>query len=267
MDNCTFIIPIKIEHPDRYRNAKIVLGALNSYFKTNVFIYETSEDGFSKLDFLKDLGNLKIKHWVEKDDEVFHRTKYLNIMLDEVNTPVVANYDIDVLIHKNFYKQIVDAIALKEVDVVYPYKFGNNGQIMVLEKFNYRDFENSGYDLKTIHDSGNYIEYCSEYGHCIFFNTEIYKSHGAENENFISYGPEDKERGERFKKMGFRVNWVSNSKIYHFEHYRGPDSSNNNPMINKNWEIFNNIQKMDKDSILEYYSKLEYNSKYKTIGK
>jgi hypothetical protein len=51
----TFIIPVKIEHQDRYRNAKTVLGFLNHHFNTNVFIFESSPDGISKLDFLDDL--------------------------------------------------------------------------------------------------------------------------------------------------------------------------------------------------------------------
>jgi hypothetical protein len=106
LKNCTLIIPIKVEHSDRYRNAKTVLGFLNQHLETNVFIYEICEDGISKLDFLDDLKNLKIKHWKSEDEGIFHRTKYLNIMLDDVQTPVVANYDIDVIIPAEFYKKI-----------------------------------------------------------------------------------------------------------------------------------------------------------------
>ena len=43
LTNTTLIIPIKIEHPDRYRNAKTVLGYINKHIKTNVFIYEISD--------------------------------------------------------------------------------------------------------------------------------------------------------------------------------------------------------------------------------
>ena len=37
--------------------------------------------------------------------------------------------------------------------------------------------------------------------------TEIYKKAYGENENFISYGPEDQERAYRFKKLGYKVEW------------------------------------------------------------
>jgi hypothetical protein len=267
LKNCTLIIPIKVEHSDRYRNAKTILGFLNKHIVTNVFIYEVCEDGISKLDFLDDLKNLKIKHWKKEDEGVFHRTKYLNIMLDDVETPVVANYDIYVIIPADFYKKIVDSIINGDSDVVYPYKFGHGGQRRVLDHFNYENFYESGFNLDHIDITGPYSDYDSEYGHCIFFNTNIYKKHGAENENFISYGPEDKERGERFKKMGFNVHWASDCRVYHFEHYRGIDSSELNPKGMMNWGVFEKCKVMDKDQIIEYYRNQEYNKKYKTIGK
>jgi len=267
LSDCTFIIPIMVEHEDRYQNAKSVLSYLNKNFKTNVFIYEISEDK-SKLDFIPTLENLKITHWLNKPESAFHRTKYLNIMLDEVTTKVVANYDIDVLLKPNSYKECVSKIVGGESDVIYPYRFGAAGQRRIERLPNtHSEFALSGYNLDLIDQDGNlYSDYDSEYGHCIFFNTEIYKKYGAENENFISYGPEDKERGERFKKMGFNVNWISESMIYHFEHYRGSDSSNNNPYITPNWNVYNECKAMDGDQLITYYKNQEYNKKYKTIG-
>jgi hypothetical protein len=86
LKDCTFMIPVRIEHQDRYNNAKSVLGFLNHHFETNVIIYEVSESGESKLDFLSGLKNLKIDHTIEilPIRKAFHRTKYLNIMLDKV---------------------------------------------------------------------------------------------------------------------------------------------------------------------------------------
>ena len=265
--DCTFIIPIMVEHEDRYKNAKSVLGYLNKHFSTNVFIYEICEEG-SKLDFLSSLENLRITHWISKPESAFHRTKYLNIMLDEVETKVVVNYDIDVLIKPNFYRECVDKISRGESDVIYPYKFGSGGQRRIEKtQETHSTFLASGYDLDLV-DRGEIpkSDYDAEYGHCIFFNTEIYKKYGAENENFVSYGPEDKERGERFKKMGFNVDWIPESMIYHFEHHRGFDSSNNNPHISRNWDVYNECKAMDGDQLITYYKNQEYNKKYKTIG-
>jgi predicted glycosyltransferase involved in capsule biosynthesis len=266
LKNCTLIIPIKIEHKDRYRNAETVLGFLNSNFKTNVFIYEASSSGETRLDFLESLENLNIKHWCIQEEDSFHRTKYLNIMLNEVDTPVVVNYDIDVLLDPQNFLNCQNDILEGVSQVIYPYELGN-GQIMVLESFDYEGFKNSGYDISFINSSSERREHTSECGHCIFFNTHTYRLFGGENEDFISYGPEDKERMVRFQKLTNSVNWKSEQKVYHLEHYRGNDSWVSNPHFNSNWKIFENIKNMDTPELINHYKNISYSIKYPTFCK
>jgi hypothetical protein len=273
LKNCTFIIPVRIEHQDRYNNAKSVLGFLNHHFETNVIIYEVSEDGKSKLDFLEDLKNLKIDHTVNSLSvkESFHRTKYLNIMLDKVVTPVVVNYDIDVFLPPQSYLICRDRILSGEVDVYYPYSFGAS-QYQVLSSVDRSQF-NLDFSPQSIlsnldnHSPGGIRRYYSEYGHCIFFNTEIYREFGGENEDFISYGPEDKERGIRFKAFTNKVEWLDDV-VFHFEHHRGNDSSLGNPYTHSNNMLLTQIQSYIKNGgIVEYYWNRPYYSKYEKIGK
>lgn len=273
LTDTTLIIPVRVEHPDRYRNAKAVLGFLNHHFNTNVFIFESSPDGISRLDFLDDLKNLKIKKWNIQDEGTFHRTKYLNIMLDEVETEVVANYDIDIILDPANYLECQNLIKSGEFDVIYPYEFSRDidpieslGQIRVLSNFDYDLFFNE-FSISLIKNYQNCISYnASECGHCIFFNTEVYKKSGGENEEFISYGPEDKERMIRFQKLSFNVGWRKGEKVFHFEHFRGNDSWSTNPFFRQNWEIFSNIRNMDNLGLLSYYSSRSYLSNYKTLG-
>jgi hypothetical protein len=267
LSKTTLIIPIKIEHIDRYRNSEIVLNFLNSNFYTNVFIYETSSDGKTGLDFLKDLENLEIKHWCIQEEDSFHRTKYLNIMLDEVKTPVVVNYDIDVILDPRNFLECQNEILEGKSKVIYPYEFGN-GQIMVLESFDYAGFMGSNYSIEFLNaSSDNKIESISDCGHCIFFDTNAYRFWGGENENFISYGPEDQERKYRFEKLTNSVSWREGKKVYHFEHYRGNDSSWINPHFEENKNIFLKIGNMDILNLIKYYSGPEYSHKYKTLCK
>lgn len=269
LKDTTFIIPIRIEHPDRYRNAKTTLGFLNKHFVTDVFIYESSEDGLSRLDFLESLNNLNIKHWVIKDEETFHRTKYLNIMLDSVTTKVSVNYDIDVILSPMNYMECQNKIVNSESDVIYPYEFGM-GQKMVYGNINLDEFIASGYDIDYINQRQDiHSMFTAECGHCVFFNTEVYKSNGGENERFLSYGPEDKERKERFERLGFRVEWKSGYHVYHFEHYRGVDSNQNNPHFNHNWDVYNSITELGNnylDRYRDFYKNPDYSEKYNTIG-
>jgi predicted glycosyltransferase involved in capsule biosynthesis len=270
--NTTLIIPVKIEHADRMRNARTTLGFINQHFKTNVFIYEVSDDGVSKLDFIRDLSNLNIKHWCVKSEKAFHRTKYLNIMLDEVETPVVSNYDIDVILNPEVYKYCEDRILNSRVDVIYPYERGPSGQFQVSVNFDYMGFQKSGFDMDFIDSSrnGRLTIYEAECGHCIFFNTETYRELGGENEHFISYGPEDKERMMRFQKLtDNNVEWIRGQKVYHFEHYRSPDSSQMNPHFNRNWRVYESLLRMNAEDLLKHYSDIDYRKKYNNflIGK
>jgi len=74
------------------------------------------------------------------------------------------------------------------------------------------------------------------------------------NENFISYGPEDKELGVRFEKLRLRLDWT-NYYIVHFDHPRGINSAPKHYMANKNYELFDKINSMTFDQIKHYYSK------------
>lgn len=269
--DCTFIIPVKIEHEDRYQNSKSVLGFLNHHFRTNVIIYEISEDGNSRLDFLDDLKNLKVEHFTEllPKEGAFHRTRYLNIMLDKVKTPVVVNYDIDVFLPPESYLICRDRIVKGEVDVYYPYGFGSS-QYQVFQSVDrsrfHIDFTPESI-LSGISSDGKIRRYGSEYGHCIFFNTEVYREFGGENEEFISYGPEDKERGLRFRACNKKVEWLD-GVVFHFEHHRGNDSSLSNPYIQSNNNLFSQIQSLvSSGGILDYYRERPYYEKYTTIGK
>jgi len=262
----TLIIPIKIEHKDRYRNAQTVLSFLNNNFYTNVFIYEVSSSGTTRLDFLKNLNNLNVKHWCIEEDGPFHRTKYLNIMLDEVETPVVVNYDIDVILSPDNFLECQKDIIEGNSEVIYPYELGD-GQYMILESFDYDGFRKSGYSMDFINDSPEKTGHAAECGHCIFFNTTTYKKWGGENEKFISYGPEDKERMYRFQKITDRVSWKPNEKVYHFEHFRGNDSWVTNPKFHENWSVFEWVKSMSNTDLVNYYLNTEYSLPYKTICK
>ena len=266
LSKTTVIIPIKIEHKDRYRNSETVLNFLNSNFYTNVFIYETSSSGETRLDFLESLENLNIKHWCIQEEDSFHRTKYLNIMLDEVETPVVINYDIDVLLTPQNFLECQNLILEGKSKVIYPYELGN-GQIAILESFDYQGFKNSKYSMDFLNSSPERREHTSECGHCIFFDTHIYKLLGGENEDFISYGPEDKERMHRFQRLTNSVSWRTGEKVYHLEHYRGNDSAFSNPHFRQNWKIFDHIKSLDILSLVNYYKDIHYSRKYKTLCK
>lgn len=258
LENTTFIIPLFIESKDRYNNAKTVLSYLNNHFKTNVIIHELIKDS-TKLDFLSELTNLNIKHLREIiTDDCYHRTRQLNEMLNIVKTPVVCNYDIDVLLPVESYLLGQYLIDNSIFDVVYPYGFGKY-QYQVDKEFNRRNF-NKKSDLSLISEEFLNNER-SEYGHCMFFSTEKYKSIGGENEDFISYGPEDAERYERCNRFNLKLHRIKNF-VYHLEHSRTEFSNSQHKNYENNTKLYEMIKSLDESEYLKYYTNIDYVKKY-----
>lgn len=254
LQNTTFIIPVCIESIDRFNNSLTVLGYLNHHFKTNVIIHEIYS-GKSKLNFLSSLKNLNILHLTEKDSGKYHRTRQLNECLSKVQTDVVCNYDIDIILPIESYIISEYLLTNSIFDVIYPYEVGMY-QKQIQQSYFRESFET---DFNIGKLSGNLES--SEFGHCQFFKTDTYKGIGGENERFISYGPEDRERYFRCVKFNLKIHRIKDY-VYHFEHSRTFNSSNENPDFKSNTILWDKLQKMNTKKLFEYYQKSEYLKKY-----
>lgn len=273
LNDLTIAIPVKIESSDRYNNLKIVLGYINNYFHTNIKIIEESPDD-PKIDFLDDLKNLNIdyKFYQVDSKQPFHRTKYLNEMIFSTNTKVVSNYDSDVFLPVKTYIDVVNSILKNDFDFIYPYFFGNGQKQLHYSKWYQSRFAQSEHypmwkfvqDWNINHfdtDEEHVKIWPSAYGHSLFANTEIYKKAFGENEEFISYGPEDQERAYRFQKLGYKVHWYD-GYVYHIEHMRTNDSAMTNPYYKNNCDIFEYVKKLSEEQLVSYYQQREYLKKY-----
>jgi hypothetical protein len=258
LKDTTFIIPVGIESEDRRLNTEITLSYLCKHLNTNIIIYECSKnseasDIISRIDQKGSSIELIFKY---SDNPIFHRTMFLNEMLDQVKTSVVVNYDIDVLLEPNVYKKCSDKI-INGSDLVYPYFWGDSQRRIF---YSGRDKIRESLELSSL-DHLDFDHCRSEYGHCQFFSTDSYKKGGMENEEFISYAPEDQERGYRFKFLGYKVEW-SDDYVYHIEHTRGINSSSSNPMMKHNNQIFSYIKSLSKEELIRYYQNVGYLKKY-----
>jgi len=273
LKNTTFIIPLKIDSADRKNNLYINLNYLNFHFKTNVIIYEQGCFIYeNEIKIREKFPNLNFKFLFnfEKSNPVFHRTKYLNAMLDIVETQVVCNYDIDVIFDQHIYKKCEDLILSNKLDMIYPYGQGYF-QIEVTKQADLNTFLAQPLIFNILKNQKNntnnpplILKY-AQYGHAIFFNTRSYRQAGGENENFISWGPEDQERYYRFEKLNYKLSWMSNN-VYHFDHERGIDSGYSNPHIISNDNLFERLKNMNQDEFISYYKNQDYYKNHKNIS-
>lgn len=264
LSQATFIIPIRIESPDRLRNVITTTAFLLENFDTNIIIKEVdSESVFQKdaLTILNDIldVDINVNHIFEKSNEpLFHRQKVLNEMIMEVKTKIVVNYDCDVLLPLSSYIESYHHILDHTYDVVYPYGRGMYQKQVYATDEVVSNFLQTG-DFEYL--DKNSKDHTSDFGWAQFFNREVYIAGGMENENFKAYAPEDKERFYRFTTLGYNIGRINNY-VYHLEHMRGENSWFNNPYMNSNMEEWEKIQRLNKEKLLEYYSGQEYLKKY-----
>ncbi len=264
LNQATFIIPIRIESIDRLRNVITIVAFLLENFNTKRVIKEVDSESIFKKKAMPILNEIleteiNINHIFEKSlDHSFHRQKILNEMIMHSNTKIIVNYDCDVILPLKSYKTAYELILTGQCDVVYPYGHGVYQRQVIPSDEVVSDFLKSlNYDFLE----KNSRLYESDFGWVQFFDRQVYINGGMENENFISYAPEDKERFYRFTTLGYNICRIS-EPIYHLEHFRGQNSWINNPHMEKNNDIWNQIQKMDKHDLINYYSTQEYLKKY-----
>ena len=128
LSQATFIIPVRIESPDRLRNVVTTTAFLMENFDTNIIIKEVDKepvfqrDALPLLEEILDFNIWENFNYIYKksDDPLFHRQRILNEMIEESDTHVVVNYDADVILPKESYELAYKGIMDGIYDVVYP---------------------------------------------------------------------------------------------------------------------------------------------------
>ena len=267
----TFVIPIKIDTDDRQRNFDIVVGYLLKNYDCPIIIKEADWEKRLKSQHLDDP---RVKYMFEHLEfgDPFHRTKYINEMVNECETECFANYDVDVIFNPSTIEESVKLIMDGKADVVYPFGDGEMDQcrlwisskesiISLIDTF---DGENLLRDIaqKTVDDGGKMEAWTTLAGHCQIFRKKSFLEGYMENENFVSWGPEDAERLSRFRKLGFRVQHLSGEKLIHLEHESSVDSGKENPYFTLNETLLKHLTSLSDDEFKKYYEEVSYTEKY-----
>ena len=266
LSKATFIIPIRIESPDRMRNVITTTAFLLENFKTNIIIQEVDKESvFEKeaLPILEDIVDVDIWEnfnfiFKQSNEPLFHRQRVLNEMIMEADTEIVVNYDCDVILPRKSYELAYQGIVDGLYDVVYPYAQGDYQKRVAATDITVSKFLETGdYEfLNAVSDIST-----SDFGWAQFFRRQVYIDGGMENENFKAYAPEDKERFYRFTTLGYNVGRI-NDYVYHLEHSRGENSWFSNPHMQDNQQEWVKLSQMSKEKLLQYYSEQEYLKKY-----
>lgn len=248
----TFLIYFQYDHKDRLENLELVLADINNHYDTNIIILETGNE--SK--FWKRIKDLNLQHpnitfRFEKTDpaQPMHRTHWINEMARMVKTKYLFVYDTDVFFPRKEIIKMKHILQAGHVDMAYPY----NGIFIRLDRARYYPQLLANPDSNILEgiapaDSEAGVE---SFGGAFAMSVEKFWEYGAENEFFVSFGPEDYERNERAKKLGLRIG-RANGPLYHLNHWVGPDSTTENPAFKKNMEEYSRITKCSNETLKAY---------------
>ena len=144
------------------------------------------------------------------DDPIFNRSKYFNIGLSKVSTPILVLYDSDILLPIDSYLLGRNKI-LEGYDMYLPFSdvffnIDENNKNIIRKSLNLDDISIKEYDKPGC-------------GGACFMNTEIYKFMGGDDENIKGWGPDDNDRIYFMKKLGLKIsdimiNYYENDLIY-----------------------------------------------------
>lgn len=183
LENITFVIPVRIDSEERKTNLDTVLDYLCIYNEVKIIVLEADSER---------RYNPEIKHsgfsyfFIEDHDPVFHRTRYLNLLLRSAKTPVAGVWDSDVIVS---YEQIFESVrrCMNEDTLSYPYD-GRFYYVSNEISRSYRDTRN--FDIIDQKEYQHFIYHgLHSVGGAFVVNLERYISAGGENENFYGCGP------------------------------------------------------------------------------
>ncbi len=252
LTNTTFTIPVHDDSRDRKENANLSIKYLRENFDTTIVV---GEQGSRDFGYLKDIVDYRL--FDEMKD--FHRTKMLNDMAADAKTPVVVNWDCDVIVPPLQIVESVRSILEDKQEMVYPY----DGRFARVPRAQYRllDERVDVGCLKGLMFNGMRPADAKSVGGAIFWDSQAFLRAGLENENMISYGPEDAERYDRALKLGVRIHRIP-GVIYHVDHILSVNSSVKHPKYPENVRELEKIRSLTKIQLEAYVDTWSWAQKY-----
>jgi hypothetical protein len=248
----SFVIPIRVDTPDRLENCGAILRFLTRYFPDSE-IQLVEQDLHTQTGSLREMFPHVVWHF-EADAGYFSRGRAINTGLLKATRRVVCAYDTDILIDPRALRTSCKLILENRWPIVIP--------------FNLIFVEVSGERRAALIDSLDIQGLCAITrlshvprqpeiasrilsGAIMACDRETVLMEGGYNRKMVSYGWEDIEFFKRFEKLGYYSYMLSSFNLIHLDHRRGPDSRVNE-MYDVNKREFDRVVRMSPAELRAY---------------
>jgi hypothetical protein len=218
LTDVTFLVPLRIDSPERMENINTLIKYTFLHFRTNFIVLEA--DSIPMFNF-GDYQEGLYYEFIEDKDEVFHRTKWINRLISLSKTPLVAVWDTDAVAPPEQLIDDVMKLRSNEAFLWFPY----DGRFYSCDRIScdlFKRLLNIEILMKRIPVMKLMHGYHSV-GGAFFVNKQKYLTAGGENENFYGWGPEDTERVKRLEILGLPI-YYSAGPLFHLCHPIGKNS-------------------------------------------
>lgn len=225
LKNLTIVIPFRVDSHGRLENLKTILRWMSAW-NCAVIVLEGAEKATLNNSELQQLAPNVLYVYREDHSPVFHRTRYINQLMQQVKTPLVGVWDADVVVEETGVAQACAAVLANPHTLAYPY----DGRFIMHTK----TVSNLFQERQAIHVFDREKQSClgrPSYGGAYIVYRDYYGQIGGENERFVGWGPEDAERLYRCQILGWQIFRAKQFALHHLYH---PRSANNlsNPKEN-----------------------------------
>lgn len=225
MGDVTFTTPVTIDSQDRQENKEAITAYIERHYTAYLQVGSPVRNG------------------------KFHRTHWLNVAAELSTTPIVINYDCDILVPPLQIFMAVEMLRNNEADMVYPYdgRFARVPRTWMpkVQKYNdvgiFKDTEFVGCRKGDAPSVGGVVAY----------RKDKFIESGGENEKMVSYAPEDTERFYRWNKLGYRVARIKGC-CYHLDHVITTNSSTQHPDYKNNERELNYVMSLTETELRDY---------------
>jgi glycosyltransferase involved in cell wall biosynthesis len=208
----TFAIPLRIDSPQTIENTNTVIKYIDQHFKTNICILEAdSEQRY----FTEEKQNNLDYKFFEDRNETFHRTKWINQLLESLETTYVAVWDANVIAPPYQIVTAVKMLRSGEVVMSFPY----DGRYFSCDKVSSCLFKRIP-EIEILMNRVPVMSLMHGYhslGGAFIVNKEKYLEAGGENEKFYGRGTEDTERVKRLEILDLPISY-SPGVLFHLWH-------------------------------------------------
>jgi len=214
----TFLMPLRVDSEKRKENADTSISFILRHFDATIIVAEGDESKRYYNDFQTD----KFLHCFIHDESVFfHKTKYINRLIELSSTRFIAVWDADVIAPPDQILESVTVLRQGKAIISIPY----DGRVYVCDNYLsdlFRRVPRTELLLKLVPALPLMYGHCST-GGIFIANREKYLEAGGENESILGWGPEDFERVKRVEILNQKIHF-SSGPLFHLWHPRGRTS-------------------------------------------